>query len=229
MKTIRLLLLVDNHLFRKGIAAMLAGRSDVEIVTASCKSNNVPLSIQKLKPTVILLDLDLRCQNSLRVVELVKREFPKAQVIVMDLVPAEADIIRFVKAGASGFILKSANPEDLLKTIRAVAHGGRVLPPMPTESLFADIIESAIKNGKSKSMEAVRMTEREREVIRLMDEGLGNRDIGKRLRVSTNTIRSHTHNITEKIALHERLDRAGRECTKKVVDMITRSVSTITN
>ena len=229
MKAIRLLLIEDNRLFRNGITAMLARQRDIKIVAASGKSKDTLLKIQKLKPNVILLDLGLRSQNSLRVVELVKREFPKARVIVMDLVPAEADIIRFVKAGASGFILKDANPGDFLKTIRAAAKGTANLPIMPAKSLFTEIITHAMKKRKFNLMEAVRMTEREQEVIRLLDEGLSNVAIGHRLHVSTNTIKSHIHNIMEKIALHERLDSAGSASTKKTVKMIARSISTINN
>jgi len=227
--TIRLLLIEDNRLFRNGIAAMLGGQRDIKVVAASGRSKDTLLKIQKLKPNVILLDLGLRSQNSLRVVELVKREFPKARVVVMDLVPAEADIIRFVNAGASGFILKDADPGDFLKTIRAVAQGITVLPHVPAESLFTEIITHAMKKRKFKLMEAVRMTEREQEVIRLLDDGLSNVTIGHRLRVSTNTIKSHIHNIIEKIALHERLDGAGSASTKKTMKIIARSISTINN
>ncbi len=147
----------------------------------------------------------------------------------MDLVPAEADIIRFVNAGASGFILKDANPDDFLKTIRAAAKGLADLPPMPAESLFTEIITHAVKKGKFKLMEAVRMTKREQEVVRLLDDGASNVEIGNRLHVSTNTIKSHIHNIMEKIALHERLDGAGSASTKRTVKMIARSISTINN
>jgi DNA-binding NarL/FixJ family response regulator len=229
MKTIRLLLIEDNRLFRNGIAAMLAHKRGIRVVTASGKSKETFLKMRKLKPNVILLDLGLRSQNSLRVVAIVKKEFPNAKVIVMDLVPAEADIIRFVNAGASGFILKGANPEDFLKAIRAVAKGVSVLPPIPKESLFTDIVASAVKKGKLKLMEAVRMTAREREVIRLMNDGLTYAEIGNRLHVSTNTVRSHIHNIMEKIALHQRLDDATSSSTKESVKMIAKSISTINN
>lgn len=137
--------------------------------------------------------------------------------------------MRFVNAGASGFILKDSNPDDFLKTIRAVAKGARVLPCPLSESLFTDIVACAMKKGKSRLMEAVRMTEREREVIRLMNDGLSNIEIGSRLHVSTNTIKSHIHNIIEKIALHQRLDASTSASTKESVKMIAKSISTINN
>lgn len=90
--------------------------------------------------------------------EIVKKEFPQAKVIVMDLAPVQGDIIRYVKAGAFGFILKGVTPEDFLITIRSVAKGIKILPPHLTGTLFSQIIEHAIKAGKTKLKEAVRMT-----------------------------------------------------------------------
>src|ERR1044071_5588716 len=141
MNKIRLLLIDDNRLLRDGIAAMLKGHRDIKVVAASGNGENGILKIHELKPNVILLDLGLRSQNSLRVVEIVKKEFPQAKVIVMDLAPAQGDILQFVKAGASGFILKDATVDDFLATIRSVAEGGKVLPPTLNGSLFSQIID----------------------------------------------------------------------------------------
>src|ERR1051325_11245301 len=143
MNKIRLLLIHDNRLLRDGIAAMLKGHRDIKVVAASGNGENGILKIHKLKPNVILLDLGLRSQSSLHVVEIVKKEFPHAKVIVMDLAPAQGDILQFVKAGASGFILKDATLDDFLATIRSVAEGEKVLPPVLSGSLFSQIIDQA--------------------------------------------------------------------------------------
>src|SRR6185503_4894203 len=141
MSIIRLLLIEDNRLLRDGIAGMLKVQKDIKVVATSGSGSDTILSIHKLKPNVILLDLGLRSQNSLRVVEIVKKEFPQAKVIVMDLAPAQGDVLQFVKAGASGFILKDATLDEFLATIRTVAEGGTVLPPVLNTSLFSQIIE----------------------------------------------------------------------------------------
>src|ERR1051326_5016147 len=138
MNKIRLLLIDDNRLLRDGIAAMLKGHRDIKVVAASGNGENGILKIHKLKPNVILLDLGLRSQSSLHVVEIVKKEFAHAKVIVMDLAPAQGDILQFVKAGASGFILKDATLDDFLATIRSVAEGEKVLPPVLSGSLFSN-------------------------------------------------------------------------------------------
>src|SRR3989339_455863 len=145
MNKIRLLLIEDNRLLRDGIMSILKPHKDIIVIAASGDGANTLLKIQQLKPNIVLLDLGLRSQNSLRVVEIVKKEFPNAKIIVMDLAPVQADILQYVKAGANGFILKDASLNDFLVTIRAVAEGSTVLPPLPVNSLFSQIVEHAIK------------------------------------------------------------------------------------
>ena len=208
MKKIRLLLIEDNKLLREGILAIIKNQPDIKVVTTSGKNENTVLKIHKLKPNIVLLDLGLRNRNSLEVVYLVKKEFPKVNIIMMDLSPVQADVFQYVQAGASGFILKDATLKDFLVTIKAVAEGAKVLPPTLTDSLFSQIVEYAMKGGKVKLKEAIMMTKREREVIELIADGLSNKEIGRSLHISTYTVKSHIHNIMEKLTLHSRLEIA---------------------
>ena len=224
MKKIKLLLIEDNRLLRDGIIAMLSNQLDIKIIAASENENSV-LKIQKLKPDIILLDLGLNNQNSLTIVEVVKKDFPSAKVIVMDLAPLQGDINQFIKAGASGFILKDATLEDFLITIRAVAEGNNVLPPDLNDSLFSQIVDYALKGGKLKLGEAIRMTKREREVIELIGDGMSNKDIGEKMNVSTFTVKSHIHNIMEKLLLHTRLEVANYSYSSKTVKTIVNDLS----
>jgi DNA-binding NarL/FixJ family response regulator len=226
---IRLLLIEDNKILRSGMVAMLKPYVDISILSVSGKSESTILQIHKLKPNVILLDLGLRSQNSLRMVESVKKEFPEARVIVMDLVPVHADILQFIKAGASGFILKDASLDEFLATIRSVSEGEKVLPEHLTESLFSQIIEFAIKKGKIKIKDAVRMTKREKEIIELISNALTNKEIAGKLNISAFTVKSHIHNILEKLALHTRLEVANFSLTAGSIKSITDSISIIKN
>ena len=126
----------------------------------------------------------------------------------MDLLPVHEDIVEFVNAGVSGFILKDATFEDLVSTIRSVADGAHVLPPEMTSSLFSQIAKEAVVRGKAAALECVRMTAREREVIDLIGEGLSNKEIAARLTIATHTVKSHVRNVMEKLALHTRLQIA---------------------
>jgi DNA-binding NarL/FixJ family response regulator len=123
----------------------------------------------------------------------------------MGLLPLQADIVEFVEAGASGFILKNATVKEFLSTIRSVAKGEKVLPPLLTGSLFSHVAELALKKGKGKLTNTVRMTKREREIIALIADGLSNKEIAHQLNIATHTVKSHVHNIMEKLALHSRL------------------------
>jgi len=212
-KKIRLLLIEDNRILREGIVAMLKGNRDIEVVAATGSGKSRILKIHELKPNVILLNLGLRSQNSLQVVEIIKTEFPQARVIVMDLAPAQGDILHFVKAGASGFILKDTSPEDFLNAIRSVAEGRKILPSTHNGSLFSQIVERSIDEGKPDLTKAIRLTNREKEVIGLISDGLTNKEIARELRIAAYTVKSYVHNIMEKLALYTRLEAAGSTFT----------------
>jgi len=229
MKKIRLLLIEDNRLLRDGIFSILKPHKDILIIAASGDGKNTLVKIKQLKPNVVLLDLGLRSQNSLHVVEVVKRDFPLAKVIVMDLAPVQADILQYVKAGANGFILKDASLNDFLITIRSVSEGATILPPLLIDSLFSQIVDHAVREGKTKIKEAVRMTKREKEVIGLLADGMSNKEIGQKTHISTYTVKSHIHNIMEKLALHTRLEIANYSYTNETLKTISKSISLVNN
>jgi len=229
MRKIRLLLIEDNRLLRDGLFSILKSHKDIDIIAASGDGKRTLTKIKQLKPNIVLLDLGLRSQNSLRVVEVVKQDFPLAKIIVMDLAPVQADILQYVKAGANGFILKDASLNDFLITIRSVSEGATILPPLLIDSLFSQIVDHAVREGKTKLKEAVRMTQREREVITLLSKGMSNKEIAQRIHISTYTVKSHIHNIMEKLALHTRLEIANYSYTDETLKTITKSISMVNN
>ncbi|HTK82608.1 MAG TPA: response regulator transcription factor [Bacteroidota bacterium] len=228
MKNIHLLLIEDNRLLRDGITSMLKEHDDIRVATALGTNENIFQKIRSFKPSVMLLDLGLRSHNSLQLVKIAKTNSPAMKVIVMDLIPTQEDVLEFVRAGVSGFILKDATVDDFLKTIRSVAQGAKVLPSLLTGSLFSQIIDHAV-NGTTKSpaklMESVRMTKRERQVIELISDGLSNKEIAQKLHLSTYTVKSHVHNILEKLALRTRLQIANYAHTSESFRDIANSVT----
>lgn len=208
MAKIRILIIEDNRVLRDGLAVMLNGQADMRVVATIGSGNNVLMQATKTKPHVILLDVGLKNFNELSVVESVRKNLPEVKVIGMGLIPTQSDIVEFVAAGASGFILKDATVKEFLGTIRSVAQGVNVLPPSLTDSLFSHVVELALKKRKGKKPNAVRMTKREREIIVLIADGLSNKEIAQRLNIATHTVKSHVHNVMEKLALHSRLQIA---------------------
>ena len=208
MKNIRILLIEDNRLLREGIVMTLKGQKDFKVVAASDGNHHSLQQVRDARPDLILMDLGLRNQNGLRTVGTLTKELPTIKIIGMGLIPAQSDVVECMEAGASGFILKDATVKDFLAAIRSVARGEKVLPPVLAGSLFSHIVENAISKGRGEPLKAVKMTKREREIIALIAEGLSNKEIAQRLNIATFTVKSHVHNILEKLALHSRLQIA---------------------
>jgi DNA-binding NarL/FixJ family response regulator len=203
---IRVALIEDNRLVREGITALLNRLDDIRVVTAH------PAGVEQgrgvIEPNVVLLDLGLENGDSLAVARKIRKSFPGAGIVVMDLLPAHEDLVEFIGAGISGFVMKDASVQEVVTTIRAVARGEDVLPPAMTGRLFSELAREAVKKGTGPQAESVRMTAREKEVIALIAEGLSNKAIGKRLHISIHTVKSHLRNIMEKLTLHSRLELA---------------------
>lgn len=208
MSRIKVLLIEDNRLLREGITKMLNAEADIKVISSSGNGDAYEKA-KGLAPDVVLLDLGLKNQNSLTVVGTIKKKFPETHVIVMDLVPAHAEVVEFVRAGVAGFILKDATLRDFLHTIRSVVKGAKILPPPMTGSLFSQIVEHALQGGHmNKLLSAVKMTSREQDVIGHIAAGKSNKEIASDLNIAVHTVKSHVHNILEKLALHTRLELA---------------------
>lgn len=204
----RVLLIEDNRFLREGIAEILKGHGTF-VVEARAGGSDMADRLEGLRPPdVVLLDLGLEQESSLRLMAVLRERFPDAHIIAMDIIPDHDDIVDFVKAGGRGFILKNAPVTDYLKTIQAVADGGTILPPMLTTSLFSQIVESVLRRGAGLPARALRLTAREREIVDLISQGMSNKDIAQHLHIATYTVKSHVHNVLEKLELHTRLQIA---------------------
>ncbi len=226
MKKLKLLLIEDNRLLREGIKVMLTKQNDMQCVDTVGDGENILNLLKKHKPDIVLLDLGLRNRSSLNLVKIIKKKVQAVRIIVMDLIPAQEDVLEFVQEGVSGFILKDASVSDFLKTIRDVSKGQNILPPNLTGSLFSQIVEHAL-NGSNHSaiIDSVKMTKRERQVIELISEGYTNKEIAQELHLSTYTVKSHVHNILEKLALSTRVQIAKYVHDSSKKDAAARGIS----
>jgi len=197
----------DNRLVREALAAMLNQLPDMRVVAAAETEVGIPWTDP---PDVVLLDVGLGEEDSLRVATEVRKDAPGTKIIIMDVIPVNEEIMELVNAGVAGFVLKEASFDEFVATIRSVALGEKVLPPRMTESLFAQIARVAVERngGGEPTLDDVRMTRREREVIELIGEGLSNKEIAQRLNIAAHTVKSHVRNVMEKLALHTRLQIA---------------------
>lgn len=207
MPPIRLVLVEDNRLVREGLTALLDAQDGFKVVGAVETAKAGLAKIQQEKPDVALIDAQLEGNGSRKLVEAIRTSVPETRAIVMDLFPAEAHVLAFIRGGASGFVVKDATLEELFGTIRAVARGESVVPPALTGTLLSHLADLAARTLPNPA-DAVKMTRREREVIALIAEGMSNKEIAQRLSLAPDTVKSHVHNILEKLALHSRLQIA---------------------
>ena len=148
MKKIRILVIEDNRVLRDGITTMLNEQADMHVAATIGSGNTVLLKASRTKPQVILMDVGMKDFKESSVVESVRKNIPEAKVIGMGFIPSQSDIVEFVEAGASGFILKDATVKEFLGTIRSVAQGAKVLPPLLTGSLFLMLLSLPSRRGK---------------------------------------------------------------------------------
>lgn len=205
-KKIPLLLVEGNRLLREGIAARLNEQPGLKVVAAAPGGATALRQVRDVKPQVVLLDASLGDSDSMRLIQATKEASPEVQVIVMTFPPAQENVVEFMKLGVSGFIAEDATIDDFVRTIRSVTAGSHVLPPSLVEPLFSQVVQQAVK--EKTAPEAARLTQREHEIIEMIQEGLSNKEVAQRLDIATHTVKCHVQNILRKLALHTRLQIA---------------------
>lgn len=207
---IRILIIDDNLILRAGLKRVIEKQPECEVVAVLSAAENVTTEIDSQPVDLVLLDLGLRSHSSLAAVKRFKKQAPNVKMIVMGLFPTHSEILDFVKAGVDGFLLKDVTVQDMYSSIRSVMNGDKILPAYLTDSLFTQIVEQSVVEVRDpkKLAGALRMTRREKEVIALIADGLTNKEIAKRMHISDFTVKSHVHNILEKLTLHSRVQIA---------------------
>lgn len=205
---VSLVIIEDNRLLREGLCELLQRQLDFRVLDAGADSSVLGRHSTWPQPAILLLDVGLQDDHSLHICTRVHEGFPGVRVIVMGMASPDDDIAAFVRAGVSGFIMKDATTEEFAATIRYVAQGEQALPRALTDSLFVQIARQNHPLPTDVVEDSVRLTAREREIVALLGEGLSNKEIAARLHIAIHTVKSHVHNILEKLSLHSRLEVA---------------------
>ncbi|MHB1313633.1 MAG: LuxR C-terminal-related transcriptional regulator [Gemmatimonadaceae bacterium] len=199
----------DNRISRDEHARLLNLEPGVTVVSAEATLSVTMLTDEQ--PDVVLVEAGNTAVLSLKAAVTARRVLPEAGVVITDLVPANEDIADFVKAGVAGFALKEATIDELVDTVRSVADGAHVLPDALTSPLFVQIAAEGIEidldddGQKVRASVTVKLTLREQEVVTLIGEGLGNKEIAARLLITAHTVKSHVRSAMDKTGLHTRL------------------------
>lgn len=140
--------------------------------------------------------------------EALRKASPSVKVVVIGFPRDGAGMVSVIEAGAAGFVLEDAGTAELVGTLRFVATGAHVLPPALVDSLFSQIASHTLEGRRARSADEARLTHREREIVPMIGQGLSNKEIGNRLHIAVHTVKTHVHNILEKLAVRTRLQVA---------------------
>jgi DNA-binding NarL/FixJ family response regulator len=198
----------DNRLLRDSIAGILKSYRGIRFLNVSENIRITTANTLNTRPDIILLGLGIFNRNSFSAFELVQNNYPDSKLILIDFAPVAEDENLFQKAGAAGFIFKDATIADFINKIQSVAENCIVPSPDLTLPVCPKRHTNNLRLIKGKIDKSTEMTKRECEVIKWISDGLTNKEIGSYMNVSTFTVKSHIHNIMEKLTLHSRLELA---------------------
>jgi DNA-binding NarL/FixJ family response regulator len=206
---IRVLVVDDDALVRAGLTMLLAGADDIEIVGEAADGSEVEQAIAEHQPGVVLMDIRMPGMDGLAATEIVRRRDRPPEVIVLTTFDADDHVLRALRAGASGFLLKDTPPADIVRAIRAVAAGEPILSPAITRRLIGHVTGSDGGERRRQACEQLdRLTEREREVAVAIGRGRSNAEISRELYMSVATVKAHVSRLLEKLGYNNRVQIA---------------------
>ena len=209
MKKIRVLIAYDHPVVREGLSGMLAGQPDFEVVGVAIDGNQALELYAKLSPDVTLMDLQMPGLDGVGAIEAIKARHASAHILVLTTFDSDADILRAIEAGATGYLLKDTPREELFRAIRATTAGESVLAPTITARLMTRMRAPAEEN----------LSDREIEVLQLVAKGNSNKEVGKALHISTATVKTHLIHIYNKLGVDDRTAAVTTAIEKKIITL----------
>lgn len=204
MSKIKVLIADDHAILREGIKALLDRHEDIEVVGEAADGAEAIRKVTELNPDVVLMDIAMPGLGGLESTLELRRISPETKIIVLTQYDNREYIYRFFKAGVSGYVLKKAMGTELLSAIRAVHSGGTFLYPSVASKVVEGYLSEGAKQPAPDPYES--LTDREKQVLKLIAEGYTNKEMGEMLCVSVKTVMGHRTNIMEKLNIHSRTE-----------------------
>jgi DNA-binding NarL/FixJ family response regulator len=206
---IRVLIVDDDALVRAGLSMILAGSDDVEVVGEASDGAQVPAAVDAHAPDVVLMDIRMPGVDGLAATESLRSRAEAPQIIVLTTFDADDHVLRALRAGAAGFLLKDTPPPEIVRAIQLVAAGEAMLSPGVTRRLISHVADDGLGGRRSRACELLdRLTDREREVAIAIGQGKSNADIAAELFMSVATVKAHVSRLLQKLDLDNRVQIA---------------------
>jgi two-component system response regulator NreC len=201
---IRVLLADDHTILRAGLRMMLDAQPDIEVVGEASDGRQALAEAQRLQPDVVLMDITMPEMNGIEATRQVKRALDSTRVLILTMHENEEYLFQVLRAGASGYILKEAASTELISAIRIVWAGRFYMSPSAQSMMVGDYLQR-VRSGEERDSYSA-LTEREREILKLVAEGHTNNQIAERLFISPKTVDTHRTHIMDKLNLHSRAE-----------------------
>lgn len=209
MTAIRVLLVDDDPLVRAGLSFMMGGADDIEIVGEAADGHEVEALVERSRPDVVLMDVRMPGMDGLTATERLRARPEAPQVVVLTTFHADDQVLRALRAGAAGFVLKDTPPAEIVAAVRRVAAGDPVLSPTVTRQLIRHAAGGAGEDRRTRARERLTaLNAREREVAVRIGQGLANARIAGELYMSVATVKTHVSRILAKLSLNNRVQIA---------------------
>ena len=209
MDKIQILIVDDHPVVREGLAGMLAGQPDFAVVALAANGAESVTLFEQHAPDVVLMDLRMPVLDGVAAIQQIREKRPSARILVLTTYDSDADIVRAIEAGATGYLLKDAPREELFRSIRAAAQGESVLSPAVASRLMSRMRAPAEEN----------LSAREIEVLQLVARGTSNKEIGKQLHISTATVKTHLIHIFNKLGVNDRTSAVTAALEKRILTL----------
>jgi len=219
VEPIRVLVVDDHALFRRGLQMVLEQEPDIEVVGEAGDGAEAVSSAVDNVPDIVLMDVRMPRRGGIDACTSIHELIPSAKIIMLTISDEEADLYDAIKAGATGYLLKEISIEEVASAIRAVHGGQSLISPSMASKLLTEFTSMSKKADDRQQVPTPRLTDREMDVLKLVAKGLGNRDVALQLNISENTVKNHIRNILEKLQLHSRMEAVVYAVREKLLEI----------
>ncbi len=216
---VRVLIADDHALFRRGLIMVLESEPDIEVVAEAQDGAEVIAKTEEFVPDVVLMDVRMPKLNGIEAARTIREMVPSVKIVMLTVSDEEDDLFDAIKAGANGYLLKEISIEEVADAIRSVTTGQSLLSPSMASKLLNEFNALAKQADEKPRLAAPRLTTRELEVLKLVAQGMSNRDVAEQLFIAENTVKNHVRNILEKLQLHSRMEAVVYAVREKLLDI----------